>query len=139
MQEEIRNTRENDPKFWEELTRVNPRQTRPTAAICIEDSIPEPEQDDEQLDDTDISLQDVLAATHHEELPAKRRGRTSINEQGGLTAGANAENLDELPVVDNEGVEPVEGGRGKRRKTANKLYSSAAFTRHWDNDQSDVD
>ena len=135
MQEEIRNTRENDPKFWEELTQVNPRQMRPTAS-CVEDIIPEPEQDAAQLDDMDISLQDVLAVTHHEELPVKRQGQTSIKEQGGLTAGTDAENLDETPVVENE---EVEGGRGKRRKTANKLYSSAAFTHHWDNDESDVD
>ena len=135
MQEEIRNTQENDPKFWEELTQVNPRQMRPTV-ICVEDFIPGPEQDDAQLDDTDISLQDVLAVTHREELPVKRWGRTSIKAQGGLTPGADAENLDEAPVVENE---EVEGGRGKRRKTANKLYSSAAFTRHWDHDESDVD
>ena len=35
--------------------------------------------------------------------------------------------------------EPMEKGRGKRIKKINKLYSLEDFTRHWDNDGSDVE
>jgi hypothetical protein len=54
------------------------------------------------------------------------------------------EYLDEIPVQiegENSVAMPDEeaGGRGKRKKTTNRLYNLADFTQHWDNDTSDVD
>ena len=135
MQESLRMLREQDAPFWNELTTVNPRNAHAkpkTDEVVAEDVMPEPEDDEEHLDDTDISLQDVVTATHQDDRPKKH---VAIHPKGGLTRIADAEKLDELPMID-EGVKAVEG-RGKRQRTANRQY--ADFSRHWDNEESDVD
>jgi hypothetical protein len=135
MQEELRNLRTANPEFWTALTTVSARRAKPSKTE-IEDIIPEP--DEEDLDDSDISFNDVLSATHREEPSSLRRGRISKQERGGLTTVADAEKLDEVPIPIKEG-ETRDGGRGKRKKTANRLYGLADFARHWDNEASDVE
>jgi hypothetical protein len=136
MQEELRSLREKDPAFWKELTTPNPRYAEPEVGeIVAEDILPDLD-DEEELDDTDVSLREVIAATHHEEGPAKRRGRVVNDERGGLTTVADAEQLDELPLAVDGGEEE---GRGKRKKRPNRLYSLVDFARHWDNEGSDIE
>ena len=135
MQEELRNLRTANPEFWTALTSVNARRAKPSKTE-IEDIMPDPDEDD--LDDSDISFGDVLSATHQEEPAGLRRGRINERKHGGLTTVADAEQLDEVPIPINE-EETTHGGRGKRMKTANRLYRLADFARHWDNEASDVE
>lgn len=136
MQEELRNLRTVNPEFWTALTTVSARRAKPSRTE-IEDMVPEPDEED-NLDDSDISLNDVLSATHQEEPSSLRRGRISKRERGGLTTVADAEKLDNVPILINEG-ETKDGGRGKRTRTANRLYCLADFARHWDNEASDIE
>ncbi len=55
-----------------------------------------------------------------------------------MTTVADAEKLDEVPIPIKEG-ETRDGGWGKRKKTANRLYGLADFAQHWDNEASDVE
>jgi hypothetical protein len=54
----------------------------------------------------------------------------------------DAERLDVAPEpMKGDVVEEREGeeeGRGKRKRTANKLYSLMSFTQHWDNEGSNI-
>jgi hypothetical protein len=144
MQEKLRELRTSNDPFWDELTRVNACHQYPiTAAVVAEDIVPDLDDEEEELDDTSVSLHDVIAATHCERAPRKSRPRS---ENGRLRAMADAENLDEIPVAinsedKNRAPMPDEevGGRGKRKKMRNKLYSLVDFTRHWDNDDSDIE
>jgi hypothetical protein len=137
----------HDP-FWIELNQVNAHHIRPVmGALVIEDSIPEPEE--EELDDSVVSLKDIVATTHRRPLDTcRRRQHICTRENGGLMVTAEAEDLDLLPIstesVGEEGdkeesEKKVEVGRGKRKKVANRLYCFSDFTRHWDNKASDVD
>lgn len=142
MQEKLRNLRTSNDPFWTELTRVNPRHQRPaTSAIVVEDMIPDLDNTDE-LDDTDVSLHDIIAATHQKDVPAMLDGRIASRENGGLMTTTDAENLDEIPKSAEEGEggqRAEEEGRGKRKKKANMLYRLEDFARHWDNETSDVE
>jgi hypothetical protein len=116
---------------------VNLRYGRPEEGdVVAEDDLPDPNEE-EELDDSDVSLTDILSATHREEPPTQCRGRITKHEKGGLMMIADAENLDELLMVEEKEVEGE--GRGKQKKTANRLYSLTDFARHWDNENSDVD
>jgi hypothetical protein len=134
MREKLRELRATDDPFWAELTCTNPRPV--TGAVVVEDiEIPEAE---EELDDSDVNLRDVIAATHREAVPERRRGRTFILENGGLVSAADAENIEEIPKpVEEREAEDI--GRGKRKKTANRLYHLSDFARHWDNEASDIE
>ena len=81
-----------------------------TDEVVAEDAVPEPEDDEEHLDDTDTSLQDLVTATDQEDLAKKH---IAIDWKGGLTWIADAEKLDELPMID-KGVKAVEG-QGKQQ------------------------
>jgi hypothetical protein len=130
----------NDP-FWSELTKPNTRHPRPiTAAIVTEDLIEDPEHE-EELDDSDVSLRDVMATTHNQPVPRKHRAAARPN--GGLTTIADAEKLDQIPEPveggGTAGEEAAEEGKGKRNRKPNRLYNLAHFARHWDNEGSDVE
>jgi hypothetical protein len=121
--------------FWAELNTVNHRHPRlVTGAVVEEDNIPNPEDEDD-LDDNDVSLRDVIAVTHQEPVTKQHRRCTSLRENGGLTTVTDAEQLEEMPKP----LKVEEEGRGKRKKTANTLYRLSDFTRHWDNEGSDVE
>lgn len=135
MQEKLRELRTKNDPFWAELTCADARHKCPeTETIVVEDLIPDPD-DEEELDDSDVSLHDVIAATHQTpQAVHKRHGRASVRENGGLETTTNAEQMDEAP-------RPMEGGegegRGKRKKVANRQF--ADFSRHWDQDTSDIE
>jgi hypothetical protein len=103
----------------------------------------ESDVDNEDLDDSEISVKTVLNVAHQEEMPTRHQGRISKNKNGGLTTISAAERLDELPVAEvvgnTEEVDARETGRGKRKKTANRLYSLSDFAPHWDNEGSDIE
>jgi hypothetical protein len=137
--------READAPFWKELTAVNERHLRPKVVDHVAEDLNNVESDCEieNLNDSDISLRNVLEATHQEQPLAQHRGQISESDKGGLTTISAVERLEELPAPEIEGnmneVDGVEHGRGKRRKTTNRLYSLADFAPHWDNEASDVD
>ena len=135
MQEKLRELRTADDPFWAELTHANPRPV--TGAVVVEDMIEIPEGE-EDLDDSNVNLRDVIAATHREAVPKRRHGRTFTLENGSLVSAADAENIEEIPKAVEEG-EAEDIGRGKQKKTANRLYHLSDFARHWDNEASDVE
>jgi hypothetical protein len=133
MQDSLRKLRDDDPEFWSQLTRTDGKLV--VGAVVDEDMVPD--VDDGNLDDTDVSLRDVVIATHRKGRPRGRVLKT-IEEDGGLRSTAKAESLDSLPkAVEDEG--PANAGCGKRQRTANKLYKLDDFARHWDNESSDVE
>jgi hypothetical protein len=70
-----------------------------------------------------------------------------LNATGDVVSAAAAESLDndkidemlpnEVAENNDKASETAEMGRGKRKRTSNKLYSTNAFWRHHDNDRSD--
>ena len=141
MQQRLRDLRVKNDPFWLELTRPDTRHARPiTPAIVAEDLIEDTEHEDE-LDDSDVSLRDVIVTTHNQPVPHRRCAASRPN--GGLTTKADSEKIDVVP-------EPVEGGgtggeeeeeegEGKRKRKPNQLYNLVHFARHWDNDGSDIE
>jgi hypothetical protein len=98
MQEKLRELRTTNDPFWAELNLVNRHHTRPViSALVVEDLIPEPE-DEEVLDDSGLSLKDIVAVTHQE--PVRNKGRRCISkcEDGGLMAAADADDIDAEPL-----------------------------------------
>jgi hypothetical protein len=126
MQEKLRELRTTNDPFWAELNLVNHRHTRPViSALVVEDLIPEPE-DEEVLDDSGLSLKDIVAVTHQEPVRNKGRRHISKREDGRLMAAADADDIDAEPLpvatVVEGTVERENAGKGKRQKTANQLY-----------------
>jgi hypothetical protein len=136
MQEKLREIRTTNDPFWIELNHPNAHHLRPpTDSIVPEDIMPDPE-DEEDLDDSDVGLRHVIADTHKSPAP-KQCGRISKRDNGGLMMKTDAEDIDKLPESAEDGKE--EEGRGKRKKIANAMYDLSDFTRHWDNEASDVE
>ena len=139
MQTRLRELRDRKDPFWDELSRENPCHQRPvTAAVVAEDIMADPD-DVEDLDDTAVSLKDVINATHKEPAPTKKTRRVGLRGNGGLMVVAAAEQLNNSDAVDAKGADEKEAGRGKRKKTANRLYNLTDFARHWDDNGSDVE
>jgi hypothetical protein len=83
----------------------------------------------------------MVASDFNLELP----GNIEKNKDGGLVSTAEAENVEEDPlplhmVADKSHkiLELEALGVGKRKKFPNKLYSSATFWRHNDNDNDGI-
>jgi hypothetical protein len=96
---------EADTPFWKELTAVNKRHLRPKVVDHVAEDLNDVESDCEieHLDNSDISLWNVLEATHQEQPLAQHRGRISESDKGGLTTISAAERLEELPAPEIEG------------------------------------
>jgi hypothetical protein len=145
MQERLRELRVKNDPLWIELNRVNDRQMRPsTGAIVLEDVVMD--ADDEGMDDSVVNLKDVLAETHRKAPSARRQKRVSTSKNGGLQSSVDAENIDEVPLatvmeakVAGDAATAGDSGRGKRKRVANRLYSLADFTQHWDGNGSDIE
>jgi hypothetical protein len=115
-----------------------PRRFRPGMNEAVaEDDIMDPVEEEEE-DDSDVSLRAVIAETHKEEPTKKWRASVATRNEGGLMSIGDAERLD---ISENEAESefPEEGGRGKRVKKANKLYNLQDFARHWDDEPSDTE
>lgn len=136
MRCELRELRDNDPKFWEELT-TKKTQVPP-------ESVPQPEDEDmdledvEPLDDCNVTLQAVI----EEIVKGKvRKGYVKVGGQG-FVADTVAEGFDDEPTMVDKPVGDEGGtelGRGKRRKWANQLYDTKSFWRHNLDDSDDPD
>ena len=145
MQEKLTNLQEQNDPFWTELIQVSTHHQQPvTGPIVIEDLAVEIDAND-QMDDSDVSLQDVIAVTH-KNIPPKRQCRIVAREAGGLMTTTNVESLDEVPKLEEKmavdsagGLGMKEGGKGKWKRMENSHYRLEDFARHWDNDGSDIE
>jgi hypothetical protein len=138
MQQKLRELRTANNPFWIELNSPNPRNPHSTTGDNVVEDIMLNPDNDEDLDDSDVSLQDVITATH-QDLPApKRCGRCKVSaqENSGLMTTTDVEDINQMLPVS---IEVKEEGRGKRKKTANMLYCLGDFKRHWDNEASDIE
>jgi hypothetical protein len=138
IREKLRDLHAKNDPFWQELTQVSSRHQAPVVGpVVFEDMIEE--VDEEEMDDSDVSLQKVIEATHRDHVPE----RTAIRETGGLMVQAEAEDLDIVPEPLEEGKDELGEGEGagrvKRKRTANRLYKLADFKRHWDEEASDIE
>ena len=136
--EALRNIRTTDPKFWEELTRGQSdgedSELPDINETLPEDVEPDTELVDQDADDSDLSIQTLITTLTGENTPDTVGGT--------LRSLTDAENVDLDPQVDaaesnfenlkREMLE--EGGQGKRRKMANRLYTGEVFWRHNDKD-----
>jgi hypothetical protein len=141
--QKLRDLKETDPKFWDQLT----QKAAPDVDIPANKHIAEDEDATDPLfeDDSDLPC-DAVVANVLGSQPAGVRLTTS----GDMTSTAAAELLKPYRTdmvsddVEVEGkdvaasvVELGTLGRGKRKRTANRLYDSKSFWRHNDRDTSD--
>ena len=156
----LRNLRTKNAEFWGELTglELNDNQLPllpKSDEILSEDIEPDTSLEDNDADDSDLSIQTLIDVMVKNDLPAGVGTRKS----GALTSIVDAENSDSVdipmePIESEERIdrednvvesrawgkqkEAVDGrGRGMRKKVANKLYDQ--FWRHNDDDSSDDD
>lgn len=133
--------KQTDPEFWEELTKGQSQNLPNTTETLLEDDQPDTHLEDMVADDSELPMPILIAAMTGSELPEN----VGVGEHGGLVSLAEAEDIDLEPESENASTEadidnqpsldePKEKGRGKRRKTANKNYSSVAFWQHNDED-----
>jgi hypothetical protein len=134
-----------DPEFWEELTKGQSQDSQlpnTSAKTFPEDNEHDTHLEDVVADDSELPMSILIAAMTGSELPEN----VGVGESGGLVSLAEAEDIDveqefasaeaDQPNSDERHDEdPKEEGRGKRRKTTNKYYSSVAFW--WHNDKDD--
>jgi hypothetical protein len=95
--------------------------------------------DEDELDNSNVSLQDVVKATHNK-LLLDGCGHIAPREYGRLETATEAGKINsELKPLEERGEATGvrEEGRGKRKRTVNHLYSLVDFVRHWDNEASD--
>ena len=137
-----------NPEFWEELTKGQSKDLPNITETFPEDDQLDTHLEDVVADDSELPMPILIAAMTGSELPENVR----VGESGGLVSFSEAEDIDveaeiasaeaddlrvnnqHEPSMDNLKLEPKEEGRGKRRRTANKYYNSAAFWRHNDKD-----
>ncbi len=137
--------RTTDPKFWEELTRGQSNEQLPDITETLQEDLEfNTEHEDEDTDDSDVSMQTLITVLTRKDIPET----VGFQKSGTTTPLTDAENadLDEemLPQVakpnatenpqTKTGIMPGERGRGKRQKFANKRYNGEAFWRHNDGD-----
>jgi hypothetical protein len=135
--------KQTDPKFWDELTKGQSQTLPNTTENLLEDIQPDDTHlEDVVADDSELPMSKLIAAMTNDELPKNVR----VGENGGLVSLVEVEDINLEPDLEPESeiasaeaeIEPNfntnEEGRGKRRKTANKYYSSFAFWRHNDED-----
>ncbi len=120
--EELRQLRETDPAFWEELTRYDSVAELPEEDIEVAEDI---EEEDEEGDDSDVP---VWAVVDHV-LRGKAPTGTRMMPAGILAASGEAESPDEVEEQEQE-EQPEDMGRGKRRKVENKRYNGDEFWKH---------
>ena len=163
--EKLRNLKTEDPLFWNEL-QVNTDTTLPGPTDIVPED--EPVEDDDFGDDSSVGLSDVIKTVVEETIPSTMRaneggGLVAIrnaddeNEEpvDGVYDGGVKQEDDPTHVVEEAqattnitvtGAElekiaesSRERGRGKRKRTANKLYNLHNFMQHHDDEPSDID
>ena len=99
-----------------------------------EDAIQLSEVEDEDGDDSDVTIKTLAKSIAGDEFPdgvASRPSRALMS----ITA---AESMAGSPMGTDKSKASAEGGRGKRKKFKNVMYKKD-FWRHNDNDASDVE
>ncbi len=119
--EELRQLREADPAFWEELTRYDSVAELPEENVVVAEDI---EEEDEEGDDSNVP---VWAVVDHV-LRGKAPTGTRMTPAGVLAASGEAESPDEVEQQQEEQQEEM--GRGKRRRVDNKRYNGDEFWKH---------
>jgi len=134
VRSKLRNLRDTDPIFWDELTLKDPERLLPP------EDVPQAEDkhDDalDNVDDSDVPIDAVIKNIIADVAP---RGY-AVGVGGGFQAETDAERFeDKPPAPEIDGVDNAGGelGRGKRRKQPNRLYTG--FWRHNDSDASDAE
>jgi hypothetical protein len=136
VRSKLRNLRDTDPIFWEELTLRDPEMLLPPENI--------PQAEDEHndtlnnVDDSDVPIGAVIENLIADVAP---RGY-GVGVGGGFEAEAAAEKFEDKPpeiIIDGIDTAGGELGRGKRCKQPNRLYRDTAFWRHNDSDASDAE
>jgi hypothetical protein len=138
--QKLRDLKTTDSEFWDELT----RKSAAGLIIADEDNVAEDEENTDPFfeDDSDLPCDAIISTV----LGTHPVGVT-LNATGDVVSAAAAESLDndkidellpnEVTENNDKAGETAEMGRGKRKRTSNKLYSTNAFWRHHDNDGSD--
>lgn len=137
--QKLRNLKTTDSEFWDELT----RKSAAGLIIADEDNVAEDEENTDPFfeDDSDLPCDAIISTV----LGTNPVGVT-LNATGDVVSAAAAESLDNdkidemLPnevAENNKAGETAEMGRGKRKRTSNKLYSTNAFWQHHNNIGSD--
>ena len=167
--EKLRSLKAEDPMFWDELTmnKQDTNLPEPDADVPEDDMDAELACDSGFGDDSSVTIADVVRATtgalrstsrvadreggglvpmdlaeNEDEEPVGATngdGDGRDEEAGGSTAAFPQ--LAEIPtsiIVDSTSAVTATG-RGKRKRTQNKWYSSKDFIRHDDNNDSDVE
>ena len=136
----LRTLKNSDPDFWAELTckraqdlvppdDVHQPEDNATSGLVVVD-------DDVGVDDSDVTMEVLLESMAGRGIPEG----FILTEEGGISSNANAEGLDEDDVTIVQGIggdveaDETQRGRGKRRKTANRLYNSKDFWRYNESD-----
>lgn len=130
--QKLRELKTTDPDFWDQLT----KNSIADAAPGPDDKVAEDEETaDLPLfeDDSDLPCQSIVS-----EVVGAHAAGVVFNKDGDMASAAAAEALEREETTEAQGAnDGVNGlGRGKRRKTGNKLYQSG-FWRHRDEDASD--
>ncbi|KAF8240298.1 hypothetical protein L208DRAFT_1233942, partial [Tricholoma matsutake] len=68
--EALRGIKQKDPAFWKELTMNNSLDLPSERASLPEDSLPTTKDEDEDLDDSDVPIQTLIAMVVGDEIPA---------------------------------------------------------------------
>ncbi len=152
--EKLRNLEEEDPAFYEELTRHQYSNLPSQQDMMPEDLVDESGVDNSDLqDDSDLPIQDVVSCMI---AGTTAQGNVVVGPDGGLQSKAAAESFDEPDsnaidmAMDDAEREPdmphgnthqnkmPSRGRSGRKRVSNKHYASKNFWRHYDEDESDA-
>ncbi|KAF8238062.1 hypothetical protein L208DRAFT_1244223, partial [Tricholoma matsutake] len=68
--EALQGMKQKDPAFWQELTMEDSPDLPSEKADLPEDSLPTTEEEDEDLDDSDVPIQTLVAMVVGDEMPA---------------------------------------------------------------------
>lgn len=129
MRQALRNMKDTDLEFWNELTMKMPEDLSlpdETKIMPKDENLLTAELDDEDFDDSEVPIKVVIALLDTIELP---RG-IAPHEGGSLISVRAAESLEETSPV------PEKLGPGRKPNTR---YRVADFWRHNDSDGSDVE
>ena len=159
----MRRLRTEDPEFWKELDEGRVQIPRPDEQV-FEDA--PPAEEDDAGDDSSVPLEAVIASvitgqTMDGVVECNGGGLTlggsaeEDEEEPSIQVVRKAAGNKELPTsvisedVTDKCVEPCgtevgshdgnSGGQGKRKKLANRMYSSSSFWHHNDNEASDAE
>jgi len=120
----LRDLRESNPEFWDELVNTSPP----------DEDLPQPEDNEHSSgtsDDVDVPIEVLIKNMVKKKAP---KGYVILPD-GGMEANTAAETFEDDNELESGEPLTIDLGRGKRRKKPNTLYNQSTFWRH--NDSSD--